>query len=220
MTNSHIEQIELVDNQLLRKLLKAHSKMSIPFLHLETGTLPLKFIIASRRINYLHNIISRDKNDLISRIFEAQSKSPLDGDFVNLIKKDFDLINEPFNKSFLLSMTKTKFKKWVKSKIAKAAFKYLMKENESKSKTKNIQKRNFFERKLNSQKIEFRRGNAGGGNQLRQPYLKKFKKKYNLKNFTNTEHMHFYSLYVGNYPDLNKSKIIKLCKIMDKINLN
>ena len=29
--------------------------------------------------------------------------------------------------------------------------------------------------------IEFRRGNAGGGNQLRQPYLKKYLKKINLK---------------------------------------
>ena len=29
--------------------------------------------------------------------------------------------------------------------------------------------------------IEFRRGNAGGGNQLRQPWLKKIVKKVNLK---------------------------------------
>ena len=43
--------------------------------------------------------------------------------------------------------------------------------------------------------------------------------KDNFKDFVNTEHMHFYSLYVGNYPDLKKSKIIKLCKIMDKISV-
>tara|TARA_B100001564_G_C20629393_1_gene666336 strand:+ start:52 stop:1227 length:1176 start_codon:yes stop_codon:yes gene_type:complete len=70
---------------------------------------------------------------------------------------------------------------------------------------------------LKSNSIEYRIGSAGGGNQLRQPYLKKFKKKYNFKNFVNTEHMHFYSLYVGNYPDLDKNKIVRLCKIMDKI---
>ena len=87
-----------------------------------------------------------------------------------------------------------------------------------KKKNKGLFKKVLKALKTNS--IEYRIGSAGGGNQLRQPYLKKFKKKYNLKNFTNTEHMHFYSLYVGNYPDLNKSKIIKLCKIMDKININ
>ena len=36
---------------------------------------------------------------------------------------------------------------------------------------------------MKKNKIEFRRGNAGGGNQLRQPYLKKFIKNVNLKNF-------------------------------------
>ena len=30
---------------------------------------------------------------------------------------------------------------------------------------------------METNKIEFRRGNAGGGNQLRQPYLKRFMKK-------------------------------------------
>ena len=86
-----------------------------------------------------------------------------------------------------------------------------------KEKNKNLFKKIILALKSNS--IEYRIGSAGGGNQLRQPYLKSIKKKYNLKNFTNTEHMHFYSLYVGNYPDLERNKIIKLCKVMDKINL-
>ena len=65
--------------------------------------------------------------------------------------------------------------------------------------------------------IEFRAGSAGGGNQLRQPYLKNIKKKYNLRSFPNAEHMHFYSLYVGNYPELKKKKILQLCKILNTI---
>ena len=87
-----------------------------------------------------------------------------------------------------------------------------------KKKNKNLFKKVLMALKSNS--IEYRIGSAGGGNQLRQPYLKKIMKKYKLKNFTNTEHMHFYSLYVGNYPDLNKNKIIQLCKVLDKINSN
>ena len=50
-------------------------------------------------------------------------------------------------------------------------------------KTKNFKNRNKFEKILLRQKIEFRRGNAGGGNQLRQPYLKEFAKKISFKNF-------------------------------------
>ena len=86
-----------------------------------------------------------------------------------------------------------------------------------KKKNKNLFKKILSTLKSNS--IEYRVGSAGGGNQLRQPYLKKIKTKYNFKNFINTEHMHFYSLYIGNYPDLDRNKIIKLCKIMNKIKL-
>ena len=86
-------------------------------------------------------------------------------------------------------------------------------------KTKNIQKRNYFERKLNSQKIEFRRGNAGGGNQLRQPYISKFLNIKNFKHFRNVEHVHSFGYYIGNFPSLDKKKIAKLVKFLNSINL-
>ena len=70
---------------------------------------------------------------------------------------------------------------------------------------------------LDENLIEYRIGSAGGGNQLRQPYLANLKNKFNLNNYQNTEHMHFYSLYIGNYPTLKTNKILKLCKILDSI---
>ena len=65
------------------------------------------------------------------RIFNAQSESPLEGDFAKLIETDFELINEPFNKRLIASMNKKQFKKWVKSKIKKAAFNALIKDKVS-----------------------------------------------------------------------------------------
>ncbi len=85
-------------------------------------------------------------------------------------------------------------------------------------KTKNINKRNMFEKILLSNGIEFRRGNAGGGNQLRQPYLKKYLKKINLKNFKNIEHINSFGYYIGNYPTLEIAKIKKICRILNSIN--
>ena len=105
-TETQVKQFQLIDNQLLRKLFNAHSKTSIAFMHLETGTLPLKFIIASRRLNYLHNILKRNDDEPILKVFNAQSESPLAGDFVKLCEKDFELIKEKFNKSFIISMGK------------------------------------------------------------------------------------------------------------------
>ena len=83
--------------------------------------------------------------------------------------------------------------------------------------TKSINKRNNFEIQLKRNNIEFRRGNAGGGNQLRQPYLKKTLKIKNFINFKNVERVHFFGYYIGNYPDLKREKILKITKILNNI---
>ena len=85
--------------------------------------------------------------------------------------------------------------------------------------TNNIKKRDLFENCLKKNKIEFRRGNAGGGNQLRQPYLKDIIKIKNYKNFKNVEHIHFFGYYIGNYPSLRKEKILKITNLLNSLNI-
>ena len=80
--------------------------------------------------------------------------------------------------------------------------------------------RKIFENTLAKYNIEFRRGNAGGGNQLRQPYLKNIIKKTNFKNFPYVEHVHFFGYYIGNYPSLSLIKIKKICNILNSIDFN
>ena len=84
-------------------------------------------------------------------------------------------------------------------------------------KKKSLKNRDHLENIMIQKGIEFRRGNAGGGNQLRQPYLKKYVKNINLKDFPNVDHVHFYGYYIGNYPSLKKSKIKKICEILNSI---
>ena len=70
---------------------------------------------------------------------------------------------------------------------------------------------------MEKNKIEFRRGSAGGGNQLRQPYLLKYAKNKRYLAYKKTEHIHFYGFYIGNYPSLSPKKILKLCNILNSI---
>jgi CDP-6-deoxy-D-xylo-4-hexulose-3-dehydrase len=63
--------------------------------------------------------------------------------------------------------------------------------------------------------IEFRRGSAGGGNQIRQPYLRGIVPDGHHRDFPETEHVHFYGFYLGNFPDLRDEEIDAICTILN-----
>jgi CDP-6-deoxy-D-xylo-4-hexulose-3-dehydrase len=69
---------------------------------------------------------------------------------------------------------------------------------------------------LRNEKVEFRRGSAGGGNQLRQPYLRNILGDA-YRDFPNVEHIHFYGFYIGNFPSLLPKKILQLCDIVNTV---
>ena len=70
---------------------------------------------------------------------------------------------------------------------------------------------------LTGKGVEFRRGTAGGGNQLRQPYLKSVTSEEDITLYPNVDHIHFYGFYIGNYPELEREKILKLCGILNRL---
>jgi CDP-6-deoxy-D-xylo-4-hexulose-3-dehydrase len=70
---------------------------------------------------------------------------------------------------------------------------------------------------LRERGIEFRRGTSGGGNQLRQPYLRGLVAAEDLSRFPRVDHVHFYGFYIGNYPDLEPGRIVELCDMLNAI---
>ena len=68
--------------------------------------------------------------------------------------------------------------------------------------------------RMQEEGIEFRKGSAGGGNQLRQPYLRKRMGDLFLS-FPETEHIHFYGFYIGNYPKLAAEDVIYLASVLN-----
>jgi len=79
-----------------------------------------------------------------------------------------------------------------------------------------FEKRNVVEEILRNKGIEFRRGMSGGGNQLRQPYIKKH---FNIdySKFKNVDYVHHFGWYIGNYPGLQREKIDTLLNILNNI---
>jgi CDP-6-deoxy-D-xylo-4-hexulose-3-dehydrase len=75
--------------------------------------------------------------------------------------------------------------------------------------------RSRLEKALSEASVEFRRGSSGGGNQLRQPYLRKLMPHGEYKKYPEVEHIHFFGYYIGNYPSLEKDKISALCELLN-----
>jgi len=71
--------------------------------------------------------------------------------------------------------------------------------------------------KLRAEGVEFRRGSAGGGNQVRQPYLKGIVPDSHYKEFPETDHIHFYGFYIGNFPDLKDEEVDDICAIINAV---
>ena len=65
--------------------------------------------------------------------------------------------------------------------------------------------------------MEFRRGSAGGGNQLRQPYLRGIVPDGEYARYPEVEHIHFFGYYIGNYPTLSAERIRELCAVLNSV---
>ncbi len=70
---------------------------------------------------------------------------------------------------------------------------------------------------LKSHGVEFRRGMSGGGNQVRQPYLRKVVGENAWQQFPKVDHVHFFGFYIGNYPGLEQEKIVQLCGLLNSL---
>lgn len=73
------------------------------------------------------------------------------------------------------------------------------------------------EQRLREARVEFRRGTSGGGNQLRQPYARKLLGDREFEKFPKVDHVHFFGYYIGNYPELERDKILALCALLNQV---
>ena len=71
---------------------------------------------------------------MIRKVYEVQRSDSTQGDFVELISKDKDSLSLNLSDREISVLTKSKFKKIIKSKTKQAAFKYLQKIKEGHSK--------------------------------------------------------------------------------------
>lgn len=70
---------------------------------------------------------------------------------------------------------------------------------------------------LRRENVEYRRGTAGGGNMARQPFVRRAMPQFDPASLKNADYIHFNGVYTGNYPGLEREKIIGLCEALNSI---
>ena len=122
VTMTDVTILEKVDKALLRAILNAHKGTTTELLYLETGALPIKWIIPQRRIMYLKHIMTRKENELIKKVYLAQKENSSQGDFAKLVGKDLELFGLTHAEVESETMTKAALKKKLKQTALKSAF--------------------------------------------------------------------------------------------------
>ena len=122
LKDNDLKEINKLDNFLLRKIVGAHSKVPVEFLFLETAALPIDIILKSRRINYLHTILNRERDELTHKIYLAQLNDPIKGDWAGMVEEDMKDIKLSLCPKETCTMKKAAFKNIVKNLVKIAAF--------------------------------------------------------------------------------------------------
>ena len=131
-----IERLEKVDEQCIRRILKAPYGTPKVMLFLYMGLTPIRFIIQKRRLMFLHYILHENKTSLINKFLQTQIKNATKRDWGSLIMKDIEDLNINLQLEDIEKMSKGAFKKIVKEQIKTHAFIYL--QNNKKSKSRDV----------------------------------------------------------------------------------
>ena len=136
VTTAEIESLEKIDETCLRKILNAPFATPKIMLYLELGVLPIRYIVKSRRLNYLHYILNEDEKSLIYNFLQIQLQNPTLKDWGSEVKRDIEELNLGTTIEDIKNMPKNTLKKLVKTKLNENAFNYLI--SRKKSKTKDV----------------------------------------------------------------------------------
>ena len=108
-------------------------------LFLETGSWPLRFIVMSRRLMFLHYILNEKKESLIYKFLQAQIKNPVKNDWILTIQENLEELSIYLDLDEIASLSTGCFRSFVYKKIEVRVLNYLNEIKLTHSKVRNIQ---------------------------------------------------------------------------------
>ena len=145
VSSSHLEVLDRIDANFLRKILKSHSKTPKEAIYLETGLLPIKYVAIQRRLMYLHHILKRPQYELIRKVYETQKTLPTKNDWYQQISEDRNKLGLSISDEEISTMSKDGFKTLVVKAVRNFALTCL---NQNATRNENSKCRNLTKTEL------------------------------------------------------------------------
>ena len=119
LTKKDIESLESVDTSFMKKCFNAHSKTVREAFFIETGKLPVRYILAKRRFMFWHHILTRTTDELIFKVYQAQKIKPTRFDWRNMILQECESFSLEITEDAVPEFSKRKFKILVEQAVNK-----------------------------------------------------------------------------------------------------
>ena len=89
MTKQDLDDLDNPDTMVHRGILSTEGNPSKVFMQLELGSIPMRFVIMKRRLNFLKSILNENMESMIRQVFETMKVDSRKGNFVNLVQKRY-----------------------------------------------------------------------------------------------------------------------------------
>ena len=124
-----IKSLDKVDLMLAWRAMRLSSKSTRCLILLELQLVSVEYTIKSKRINYLHNLLTSDSSSLARNVFLRQCEDPIRGDFVNLVRQDLKDFRIDLSFEDIITYSKAKLYFYQKKHVRKQFFWNYLKKN-------------------------------------------------------------------------------------------
>ena len=134
ITAGEIEELEMIDRTLLRRIFSVPKSTPSAGIYLETGCMRIGTIIKARRVNYLHYLAKLPQEEMLSKFFYHQWFVGGKYDWTTQVKNDLAELGLPDNLETLRKKSTFSWKTLVKKKTKEYELSKLLEIKKTKSK--------------------------------------------------------------------------------------
>ena len=125
LKESEVRQLERIEEEFLRELLKTSRGCPLSQLYLEVGLIPAKFEIIKIRLLFLKYILNQKQESMIFRFYQLQSENSVQGDWATMCMENLKELNITESLEEIKLMTQYQFQNMLRKRVSDAAYKYL-----------------------------------------------------------------------------------------------